>query len=118
MEQKTRLSERVAARITSRGPALEMQEYGKSPPRNCPASTERCRALWSATWKVRRVAGLAAAIGPWARRCTQRNYASAGMNIFTLLSEGELLLRIVNERKGRRYDADTIARRHQGPQIR
>jgi hypothetical protein len=30
MEQKTRLSGRVAARITSRGPALEMQEHGKS----------------------------------------------------------------------------------------
>lgn len=29
MEQKTRLSGRVAARITSRGPALEMQEHGK-----------------------------------------------------------------------------------------
>jgi hypothetical protein len=34
MEQKTRLSGRVAARITSRGPALEMQEHGKSLLRN------------------------------------------------------------------------------------
>jgi hypothetical protein len=30
MEQKTRLGGRGAARISSRGPALEMQEYGKS----------------------------------------------------------------------------------------
>jgi hypothetical protein len=40
MEQKTRLSGRVAARITSRGPALEMQEHGKSLHRSPPASTE------------------------------------------------------------------------------
>jgi hypothetical protein len=46
MEQKTRLSGRVAARITSRGPALEMQEHGKSLLRNfLLASTTRSRTL-------------------------------------------------------------------------
>jgi hypothetical protein len=35
MEQKTRLSGRVAARITSRGPALGLQEQTKSPLRYC-----------------------------------------------------------------------------------
>jgi hypothetical protein len=43
MEQKTRLSGRVAARITSRGPALEMQEHSKSLRRNClPSQVMTC----------------------------------------------------------------------------
>jgi len=48
MEQKTRLSGRVAARITSRAPALGMQEHRTPPLRNClhpVKATERSEAL-------------------------------------------------------------------------